>query len=157
MRVRPDRVAKLIDRMDAIMTANSMPPSVRASITGKLQWTLSWVFGKFGWGPAAMITPLVLLATGVAFFGLCAARGTAAGGEGRPRERRGRRRRGAERRAAKSTRVRARLIELDSSGLLSRARCSTSVFLPRTLGLNQHRPRNRGLQGYFFDKNLNSQ
>jgi len=45
-----------------------------------------WVFGKFGWGPAAMITPLVLLATGLAFFGLslfegplapvCAALGT---------------------------------------------------------------------------------
>ena len=34
-----------------------------------------WVFGKFGWGPAAMITPLVLLATGIAFFGLCLAEG----------------------------------------------------------------------------------
>ena len=30
-----------------------------------------FVFRKWGWGPAAMITPAVLLATGVAFFALC--------------------------------------------------------------------------------------
>ena len=56
MRVRPDRVAKLIDRIDAILASDRMPPAVRASITGKLQWTLSWVFGKFG---RACLQPII--------------------------------------------------------------------------------------------------
>ena len=30
-----------------------------------------FVFRKWGWGTAAMITPSVLLVTGVAFFALC--------------------------------------------------------------------------------------
>ena len=32
-----------------------------------------YVFNKWGWGTAAMITPTVLLVTGVIFFGLCLA------------------------------------------------------------------------------------
>lgn len=34
------------------------------------------IFQKFGWGTAALITPIMLLATGVAFFSLIIFNGT---------------------------------------------------------------------------------
>ena len=48
MRVRPDRVSRLVQRLEEVVDEGSMPASIAASINGKLQFTLSWAFGRFG-------------------------------------------------------------------------------------------------------------
>lgn len=47
--------------------------SVTGGATLGMMFFGRWVFQNWGWGPAAMITPTVLLSTGAIFFGLCMA------------------------------------------------------------------------------------
>jgi hypothetical protein len=48
MRVRPERVERLVARIDEILDERRYPPSVAASLCGALQFTLSWVGGRIG-------------------------------------------------------------------------------------------------------------
>ena len=48
MRVHPDRVQKLVGRIESIIQDGSLPSGDAASLVGKLQFTLSWAFGKVG-------------------------------------------------------------------------------------------------------------
>ncbi len=45
-----------------------------STATGTVTFTMMilsrWIFKQFGWGVAALITPIMLLATGLIFFGL---------------------------------------------------------------------------------------
>ena len=50
MRVRPDRVQRLVARCEEVLAEGILPSSVAASLVGKLQFTLSWSFGRFGRG-----------------------------------------------------------------------------------------------------------
>ena len=47
-----------------------MPLSAAGAVTFVMMLLSRVIFRKFGWGVAALITPTVLLITGVAFFGL---------------------------------------------------------------------------------------
>lgn len=44
--------------------------SSTGTVTFLLMLLSRWIFNRFGWGVAALITPTVLLITGVAFFAL---------------------------------------------------------------------------------------
>ena len=48
MCVTEERIQKLGDRCESILVEDSMMPSVAASLVGKLQFTLSWAFGRLG-------------------------------------------------------------------------------------------------------------
>ena len=48
MRVTEERVQKLCAVMEAILDEDALPPSVAASLVGKLQFSLSWAFGRIG-------------------------------------------------------------------------------------------------------------
>ena len=46
--VSPLRVSKLTERMRDVLHERAFPPSIAASLAGKLQFTLSWMFGRLG-------------------------------------------------------------------------------------------------------------
>ena len=48
MRVRPERVARLVDSIAQILDDGVMAHSAAASLAGRLQFTLSWAFGRIG-------------------------------------------------------------------------------------------------------------
>ena len=56
LRVWRDRLHRLVQTLQEVRDAGEMPFSIAASINGKLQFTLSWAFGRFG---RAAMQPLV--------------------------------------------------------------------------------------------------
>ena len=50
MRVRPDRVARLVERLQGILDRRCLPTAMAQSLCGKLQFALSWGFCKLGRG-----------------------------------------------------------------------------------------------------------
>ena len=62
MSVRPDRVKRLAEDLGKLLEGTRLPSAVAASMCGRLQFTLSWGFCRFGKG---VMQPLTARRSGV--------------------------------------------------------------------------------------------